>query len=152
MSTQTLVQACRADVQAYPGGIEAVARKSGVRSLQQKLNEKTERNKVTLEDLDKIMAITRTEHVLDVVCQRHHAAWIDLSKLESLPCDASMLDNITELVTRVGNLTANVQTSLADGEVDTAEMIELEKANMRLVQASLAVVERSRQFMVVEHV
>lgn len=152
MSTQTLIQACRDDVLAFQGGIEAVANKAGIKSLQQKLNEKTPRNKVTLEDLDLIMAVTRTDHVMDVVCRRHQAAWIDLSKLDSLPCDASMLDNITDLVTRVGNLTANVQMSLADGQVDKFEMIELEKASMRLVQASLAVVERSRQFMVEDDV
>lgn len=149
MSTQLLSEALKADVLAYRGGIEAVAKKAGIKSLQQKLNPSCDRNKVTFEDLDKIMAVTRTERVLDAMCYRHRAAWIDLSKLAMLPCDASMLDNITDLVTRVGNLTSSVQKSLGDGEVDNDEMIELEEANMRLVQASLAVVERAKQFMVV---
>jgi len=147
MKTQNLDQACRDVVKAFPGGIEAVSQLTGIRSLQQKLNPSCERNKLSAADVEQILTVTRGHEIVDVICSRVDAVAIDLSKLESLPCDASMLDNITELVTRVGALTQNVQSSLADGVVDKNEMIDLEKASLRLMQASLTVVERSKQFM-----
>lgn len=144
---QTLVEACQLAAKSFPGGIEAVSLQTGIKSLQQKLNPACERNKLSASDVDQILELTRAHEILDVMCSRAHAAWIDLSKLDGLPCDSAMLDNITDLVTRVGVLTQNVQASLADGVVDKDEMIKLEKAGLRLMQASLTVVERSKQFM-----
>lgn len=143
-----LVNACRVVVKTFPGGIEAVAAKTGIRSLQQKLNPACERNKLSADDVDAILSVTRSHEILDVICKRLDAAWVDLSNLKNLPCDESMLDNITDLVTRLGSLTQSVQVSLADGVVDAAEMHELERASLRLISASLTVVRRAEQFMV----
>lgn len=145
--TQSLVEACQLAAKAFPGGIDAVSQLAGIKSLQQKLNPACERNKLSAEDVESILEVTRGHEILDVVCKRAHAAWIDLSNLESLPCDSAMLDNITDLITRVGVLTQNVQSSLADGVVDPVEMVELEKAGLRLMQASITVVRRAEQFM-----
>lgn len=142
-----LVNACRVVVKSFPGGIESVAAKTGIRSLQQKLNPACERNKLNADDVDAILELTRGHEILDVICKRVNAAWVDLSSLSDLPCDASMLDNITELVTTLGTLTQNVQSSLADGVVDDDEMLALEKASLRLISASLTVVRRAEQFM-----
>ncbi len=147
MKTLTLDQACKEAVVGFTGGIEAVARATGIRSLQQKLNTASDRNKLSAGDVEQILKLTRSHEILDVICGRVDAAWVDLTELDNLPCDTSMLDNITDLITRVGALTQNVQESLADGVVDKTEMIELERASMRLVRASLTVVERSKQFM-----
>jgi hypothetical protein len=144
---ENLVTACRDVVKSFPGGIEAVAAKTGIRSLQQKLNPACERNKLNAEDVDAILQLTRGHEILDVICKRLDAAWIDLSDLKNLPCDSSMLDNIADLVTRLGVLTNNVQTSLADGVVDAEEMHQLEKASLRLISASMTVVRRAEQFM-----
>lgn len=144
---ENLVTACRNVVKSFPGGIEAVAAKTGIRSLQQKLNPACERNKLSAEDVDAILQLTRGHEILDVICRRLDAAWIDLSDLKNLPCDSSMLDNITDLVTRLGVLTNNVQSSLADGVVDTEEMHQLETASLRLISASMTVVRRAEQFM-----
>ncbi|WP_396586444.1 phage regulatory CII family protein [Bermanella sp. R86510] len=144
---ENLVTACRDVVKSFPGGIEAVAAKTGIRSLQQKLNPACERNKLSAEDVDTILQLTRGYEILDVICKRLDAAWIDLSDLKRLPCDASMLDNITDLVTKLGVLTSNVQISLADGVVDVEEMHQLETASLRLISASMTVVRRAEQFM-----
>ncbi|MEY8247324.1 MAG: phage regulatory CII family protein [Bermanella sp.] len=148
MSVLTLKQACR-EACANRGGIEQVARLTGIRSLQQKLNDGCERNKLSSEDIDSIIQVTRGHEVLDALCSRVDAAWVDMSGLRNLACDSSMLDNVTDLVTRMGALTRKVQLSLADGVVDEAEMADLEKLAQRLMGSSLAVVERSRQFMAV---
>ena len=142
-----LVSGCRTVVKSFPGGIEAVAAKTGVRSLQQKLTPACDRNKLSAEDVDAILQLTRGHEILDVICKRLDAAWIDLSGLSSLACDASMLDNITDLVTKLGTLTQSVQVSLADGVVDADEMHELERASLRLISASMTVVRRAEQFM-----
>jgi len=61
--------------------------------------------------------------------------------------DMAMLDNITTLVTRVGELSAKVQKSLDDGRVSANELKELETAGMRLNQAVFYTIERAKQFM-----
>lgn len=144
--TKSLLQAVRESV-ADAGGIKTVAAITGIGSLQQKLNPSCERNKLSIEDMGQILTIASAKPVLDVLCARTGAVWIDLSKLQGLACDSSMLENVTELVTRVGVLTRKVQESLEDGKVDQGELKELEAASLHLCQASMTVVSRAKQFM-----
>lgn len=144
--TKSLLQAVRESVDEA-GGIKTVASITGIGSLQQKLNPSCERNKLSVEDMGQILMVASCKQVLDVLCARAGAVWIDLSKLQGLACDSSMLENVTDLVTRVGELTAEVQKSLDDGEVDMKELRKLERANLALCQASMTVIERAKQFM-----
>ena len=52
----TLKQACR-DACHAKGGMEEVARLTGIRSLQQKLNDGSERNKLSGDDIEQIIRV-----------------------------------------------------------------------------------------------
>lgn len=144
-----LEMACYKAVHEYRGGVPAVAGAMGwnPRTLQNKLNPTQETHKLTAIEVEGILALTHDARILDAVCAQYGAVWIDLQGLGGDAGDMAMLDNITETVTRVGDLSRKVQESLADGRVDADEMRALETAVMRLTQAGFAVLERARQFM-----
>jgi len=149
-SSLTLGQACYQAVHDYKGGVKAVAAVHGRNSstLQNKLNPTQGTHRLNDEDIAEILSVTRDPRILDAACAAHGGAiWLDLSRVAGAATDMAMLDNITELVQRVGDLSGKVNQSLADGRVDQKELVELETATYRLVQSGFSVLSRAKQFM-----
>lgn len=141
--------ACYLAVHDYVGGVPGVAAVFGwnAKTLQNKLNPTQEGHKLTAREAQSILELTRDARILDAVCaQVPSATWLDHGELESQPCDMAMLDNISTMIARVGELTGKVQSSLADGSVDDKEMAELETTTSRVVQSVFYVLRRAGQF------
>ncbi|WP_041522972.1 phage regulatory CII family protein [Gilvimarinus agarilyticus] len=148
-SCLSLEIACYQAVRSFPGGVPAVAGAFGwnPRTLQNKLNPTQDTHKLTAVEVEGILQLTRDGRVLDALCAQYGAIWVDIGRVKNSPSDMAMLDNITETVTRVGELSRKVQESLADGVVDAEEMAQLERAVMRMCQGGFMVLERAKQFM-----
>ena len=144
----SLEQACYLAVHEYPGGVPAVAATYGNKAstLQNKLNPTQATHKISAVDVEQILELTKDPRILDAICARVGAVWINLGDMGG-GSDMAMLDNITTCVTRLGDLSTKVQQSLADGRVDADELKELETAVLRLNQSSFYVLERAKQFM-----
>jgi hypothetical protein len=147
-TTLSLEQACYSAVHDYPGGVGAVAATYGLVSstLQNKLNPTQATHKLNASEVEQILELTKDPRILDAMCARVGAVWLDLGSMGG-GSDMAMLDNITTLVTRVGELSTKVQNSLEDGRVDASELKGLETAVLRLNQSSFYVLERAKQFM-----
>lgn len=140
--------ACYHAVHDYPGGVRAVAATYGWKAstLQNKLNPTQTTHKTTVAEFEGILQLTKDPRILDAVCAPVGAVWLNLLRVDGDATDMAMLDNITELVKRVGDLSAKVHSSLADGRVDPEELADLETATFRLNQAAFYVLERAKQF------
>jgi hypothetical protein len=147
-TTLSLEQACYSAVHDYPGGVGAVAATYGLvpSTLQNKLNPTQNTHKLNASEVEQILELTKDPRILDAMCARVGAVWLDLGSMGG-GSDMAMLDNITTLVTRVGELSTKVQNSLEDGRVDASELKGLETAVLRLNQSSFYVLERAKQFM-----
>ena len=147
-TTLSLEQACYSAVHDYPGGVAAVAATYGnnAGTLQKKLNPTQASHKTNAVDVEQILELTKDPRILDAICARVGAVWLNLNNMGG-GSDMAMLDNITTCVTRLGDLSTKVQQSLADGRVDADELKELETAVLRLNQSSFYVLERAKQFM-----
>ena len=147
-TTLSLEQACYSAVHDYPGGVAAVAATYGnnAGTLQKKLNPTQASHKTNAVDVEQILELTKDPRILDAICARVGAVWLNLNNMGG-GSDMAMLDNITTCVTRLGDLSTKVQQSLADGRVDADELKELETAVLRLNQSSFYVPERAKQFM-----
>lgn len=146
-SVLSLQLACYQAVQSFPGGAPAVAGAFGwnPRTLQNKLNP-TQPHKLTAEEVEGILQLTRDSRILDAIGSSASAVWIDVSEIEAIADDMAILDNVTKLVQRVGELSGKLHSSLADGEVDQNEMADLQSATIALTQSAFAVLEKAKQF------
>jgi hypothetical protein len=147
-TTLSLEQACYSAVHDYPGGVGAVAATYGLvpSTLQNKLNPTQATHKLNASEVEQILELTKDPRILDSMCARVGAVWLELGNMGA-GSDMAMLDNITTLVTRVGELSKKVQQSLEDGRVNADELKELETCAFRMNQATFYVVERAKQFM-----
>ncbi len=148
-SLLTTEQACYHAVHDYPGGVAGVAGVYGwsANTLQNKLNPTQNTHKLSALDAETILELTKDGRILDAMCSRFGAIWIDLRKVSGVASDMAMLDNVTDLVTKVGELTSTISKSLDDGVVKPDEARELEACTLRLTQAAYTVLERAKQFM-----
>lgn len=146
-SSLSLELACYQAVHEHPGGVRAVAATFGwnASTLQNKLNPTQTTHKLTANEVEGILDLTRDARILDAVCAKRNAVWIDLHRVAGVATDMAMLDNITELVQRVGELSGKVHSSLEDGKVDSDELSDLETAVFRLNQSAFHVLERAKQ-------
>jgi len=147
-TTLSLEQACYLAVQSYPGKCVGVASVfvSNPGTLQKKLNPTQTSHNLYAVDVEQILEVTKDPRILDAICARVGAVWLDLGNMGG-GSDMAMLDNITTCVTRLGDLSTKVQQSLDGGRVTADELKELETAVLRLNQSAHYVLERAKQFM-----
>lgn len=148
-SVLSIELACKQASNDYPGGVAAVAAIIGCKAstLQNKLNPTQTTHKLLASEAEGILQLTSDARIMDAVCAQHGGAvWVNLGRVNGTASDMAMLDNITELVKRVGDLSARVHESLADGVVDRDELARLETATLRLTQSAFQVLERAKQF------
>lgn len=140
--------ACYHAVHDYTGGVVAVAAVFGwsANTLQNKLNPTQVQNKLTAFEAVQILQLTKDVRILDAVCQPVNALWIWGESYEQVAGDMAMLDNVTELVQRTGELAGEIQKALADGVVDPDEIKRMQFALYRLQQSGFGAVKRAEQF------
>tara|TARA_R110001583_G_scaffold34551_1_gene115882 strand:- start:30492 stop:30962 length:471 start_codon:yes stop_codon:yes gene_type:complete len=140
--------ACYHAVHAYPGGVKAVAAVFGWNpaTLQNKLNPTQGTHKLLAAEVEQVLMLTRDARILDAICAPVNALWLWGDEFAGVSGDMGMLDNVTQLMTRVGELTRSIHDSLADGQIDHDEMRTLQHLMYRLMQSGQGVLQRAEEF------
>lgn len=144
----SLEQATHKAAKEEKGGIVAIAAAYGFNpdTFQKYLNPTQTGHPEHLAHFEAVLEYTQSPLILDALGRMTNTTWVALGQFGDVG-DMAMLDSITQLVTRVGDMSRTVQESLADGRVDRNEYEELKRCLANLVAAGHAVVMRAEQYL-----
>jgi hypothetical protein len=128
-------------VHAAPGGCESVAPRIGMSAqvLRNKANPNSATNKPTLDDADRLMAITADYRILEALAANHG---FTLTKLGEEPAsDMAVLEQVTNIWQRLGDVASEVHKTLADGKVENHEVEAVRRVVMKAVPPLFQLVE-----------
>lgn len=111
-----------------PGGCEALAVRMGYTAglLRNKANPNSTTNVLTMDDASRVMELTEDYTVLHALARRHGFV---CAKIESQPAsDMAVLESVTDIWQKLGQLGTQVHSALSDGQVDRDEVQHIEKA------------------------
>lgn len=129
-------------VHAYQGGCLALAARLGMSAtiLRNKANPNNETNVVTIDDIDRVMALTEDFSVLHALAETHGFV---LTKLEEQPAsDMGVLENVTTIWQRLGDVANEVQKTLEDGRVEQHEVEAVRRAVFKAFRPMMQLIER----------
>jgi hypothetical protein len=119
-----------------PGGHAALAIRLGMSAavLRNKANVHSETNKPTLDDVDNIIGLTGDASVLHALAANHGYV---CSKIAGAGCaaDATPLAMVARIATRSADAVAVVNDALADGRLDSRELVEIRERAYGAIQA-----------------
>jgi hypothetical protein len=128
-------------VHAYPGGCGALASRLNMSPviLRNKANPNSVANVVTIDDIDRVMALTENYGVLHALAEAHGFV---LTKLEEQPkSDMDVLENVTSIWQRLGDLASEVHKTLADGRVEPHEVDSVRAASLKAIRPMLQLID-----------
>lgn len=128
-------------VHGAPGGCEAIAPRMGMSAaiLRNKANPNAAMNKPTLDDADRLMGVTGDYSVLHALAQNHGFV---CTKLEEQPAsDMAVLENVTNIWQRLGELAAEVHKTLEDGRVEAHEVDACSAAAFKAIRPMLQLID-----------
>jgi hypothetical protein len=129
-------------VHSAPGGCEAVAPRMGMSAaiLRNKANPNAPLNKPTLDEADRLMALTGDFSILHALAQNHG---FTLTKVDDQPAgDMSVLESVTDIWSKLGNLGNEVHKALADGRIEQHEVKAIEVAVHTTIRPMMQLVAR----------
>jgi hypothetical protein len=124
-----------------PGGCPALAARLGMSPtiLRNKANPNNDVNVVTIDDIDRVMTITEDYAVLHALAQAHGFV---LTKIDEQPSsDMCVLESVTDIWQRVGQVGAEVHKALADGRVDAHEVKAVRDVTFKAIASLMSAVE-----------
>lgn len=124
-----------------PGGCEAIAPRLGMSAqvLRNKANPNSATNKPTLDDADRLMGITEDYSVLHALAKNHGFV---CTKLDEQPkSDMAVLENVTSIWQRLGELAAEVHKTLEDGRVEQHEVDACSTAAFKAIRPMLQLID-----------
>lgn len=124
-----------------PGGAEAIAGRLGMSAqvLRNKANPNSATNKPTLDDADRLMGITGDFSILHALAEQHGFV---LTRLDDQPAsDMAVLENVTNIWQRLGELATAVHKTLEDGRVDAHEVDACSGAAFKAIRPILQLIE-----------
>jgi len=124
-----------------PGGAEAIAHRLGMSAqvLRNKANPNSATNKPTLDEASRLMGVTGDFSILHALAEQHGFV---LTKLDDQPAsDMAVLENVTNIWQRLGDLAAEVHKTLADGRVDPHEVDACSAAAFKAVRPILQLID-----------
>lgn len=139
----SLQDAFYASVHDYPGGCESLAPRMGTTPavLRNKANPHSTTNIPSLQDTDRVMALTGDYRILHAMCANHgHVAIRVDARGDS--GDLAVLELVTHVWAANGNVGAAVDATLADGRVEVRELKAVRAAIYRTQQAMLSMLAR----------
>lgn len=144
----SLEQAVHFAAKNYVDGIDGIARAYGFNAttFQHKLNP-VNPGSPNLKEFEAVLRATGSNVVLDAIGRITNCMFIPLNQFDHIG-DMAVLDTVTQLVQRVGQMTGDLQKALADKKVTKRELRQLENDFAQIAAAGYAVVERAKQFMV----
>lgn len=128
-------------VHNYPGGPEALAPRLGMSAqvLRNKANVNSTTNKPTLDEAARVMTLADDFSILHAMAE---ANGFVLTKLDDQPAsDMAVLENVTNIWQRMGDLAAEVQKTLADGRVEPHEVDACGAAAFKAVRPILQLID-----------
>lgn len=128
-------------VHSAPGGPEALAPRLGMSAqvLRNKANPNSTANKPTLDEAARVMGITGDFSILHALAEQHGFV---LTKLEDQPAsDMDVLENVTNIWQRLGDLASEVQKTLADGRVEPHEVDACGAAAFKAIRPMLQLID-----------
>jgi hypothetical protein len=129
----------------FAGGCEALAQRLGMspQILRNKVNPNSTSNTASLEDADRIMAITGDHAVLHALARSHGYVCVRVEE-NATASDMAVLELVTQVWSASGTVGAEVHATLADGIVEPHEIQRVEAAVYRVNRALADMVARLR--------
>lgn len=130
-------------VHSAPGGCEALAVRLGMSPavLRNKANPNAVANVVALRDVERVMDLTSNYSVLHALAQNHGHVCIPVEG-DASASDMAVLEMVTKVWSSGGEVAAEVHATLADGRVEPHEIVKVEAAAYRTIQALQAMISR----------
>lgn len=129
-------------VHAAPGGCAALAVRLGMSPtiLRNKANPNSAVNVVTIDDITRVMELTENYEVLHAMARQHGFV---CTKIDAQPAsDMAVLESVTDIWQKLGQMGTQVHTALADGQVDRNEVQHIEKAIFVLIRPMMELLAR----------
>lgn len=129
-------------VHTAPGGCDALAPRMGISAtiLRNKANPNSATNKPTLDEADRLMGITGDYRVLHALAQNHG---FTLTKVDEEPAtDMAVLENVTHIWQRLGDVANEVHETLKDGKVERHEVAAVRAAVFKAFRPMMQLIER----------
>lgn len=138
----------------YPGGIEALAQRIGIRVpqvLRNKITPSNEQNHLTVEELTLIIESLQhagREKEADLIIDAFN--WMFARVATKLPgatkqVTDDLTSNLLQVMRRTGEIAADLEAALVDGKISTRELDTLEKRVQESTEAQLQLLELLRQ-------
>ncbi len=125
-----------------PGGCVALAARMGMSPtiLRNKANPNNNVNVITSDDIENVMSLTADYSVLYAMAERHGFV---LTKLEDQPSsDMGVLENVTDIWQRLGDVANEVHKTLEDGRVEPHEVAAVRRSVFKAFRPMLQLIER----------
>lgn len=129
-------------VHSAPGGCESIAPRMGMSAaiLRNKANPNSATNKPTLDDADRLMGVTGDYSILHALAQNHGFI---CTKVDEQPAsDMAVLESVTDIWSKLGQLGAEVHKALADGRIEPHEVKAIETLTFATFRPMMQLVER----------
>lgn len=133
----TIEQAMYWATKDYPGGTTAIAAIYGFNSavMSNSLNVNNMQHKPNLKHFAAVLEATQDARILNAVGQLAGGVFIPVGDFEGVAGDDAILDNMLSLVESIGSYGRVVRDSLADGNVNRKEWLELQSAALEGIKA-----------------
>lgn len=124
------------------GGCAALAVRLGMSAavLRNKANPNSNVNVVTVDDIDRVMAITEDFSVLHALAANHGFVCSKID--EAGASDMAVLESVTDIWAKLGTLGNQVHTALADGRIDRKEVASIEHATYTAIRPMMQLLNR----------
>lgn len=128
-------------VHGAPGGCEAIAPRMGISAavLRNKANPNSATNKPTLDEADRLMGVTGDFSILEALAANHG---FTLTRLDEQPAsDMAVLERVTNIWQRLGEVATEVHKTLEDGRVEPHEVDAVRRAVFKVFPSMLQLVD-----------
>jgi hypothetical protein len=129
-------------VHSAPGGCESIAPRMGMSAqvLRNKANPNSATNKPTLDDADRLMGLTGDYRLLFALAQNHG---FTCTKIDEQPSsDMAVLESVTDIWAKLGQLGAEVHKAMADGRIEAHEVKAIETLTFAAFRPMMQLVDR----------
>jgi hypothetical protein len=129
-------------VHTAPGGCESLAPRMGMSAaiLRNKANPNSSTNKPTLDEADRLMALTGDYAVLHALAENHGFV---CTRIDEQPGgDMAVLEATTDVWARLGDLGSEVHRALADGRIEPHEVKSIEAATFAAFRPMMQLLAR----------
>lgn len=133
-------------VHDYPGGSVSLAPRLGMSPaiLRNKVNPNVDTHHLTLAEADRMMGITNDHRILHALAANHGHVCVELPN--DLPTgDLAILELVTQVWRRNGDVGRAVDDTLADGRVEAHEIKAVETAVYETIQALQVMMARLKE-------